>query len=161
MKLFYVATDYARKEEARALAEALIEQSGGTLACSSRWIYDQPLFKEGGLGGELDAEDAPKAAQVAREDFDDIASSDIFIQLTSGVKARGGRHVELGYALAINQSQSIIHGDGGGSPLLVLVVGPREHAFHYLDQVVHVRLGNDDLGTTASKVAAVVTGVDV
>lgn len=146
MKLFYVAADYARKEDARALSDALIEGSGGELACSARWIYDQPQHKDGGLGGELDDEDAKSAARVAMEDLEDIASADIFIQLTTGEKARGGRQVELGYAFAIAQSQAVIATspeiEGAVNPLLIMVVGPREHVFHYHPTVVHVSTEN-------------------
>ena len=111
---FYVATDFARKEEARAAADRL-EALGFT--CRARWCTSQPVHKEGGLGGELAGDDAANALAVALEDLQDIRSAAIFVQLTSGEKARGGRHVELGYALALGRT--------------VVAVGPREHAFHY------------------------------
>ena len=123
---FYVATDFARKEEAKEVADVLM---GSTpLQLRARWITEQPAYFDNGLGGELDREAAEAATRVAVEDLEDIWHSELFVQLTSGEKARGGRHVELGYALgqAIDRPHRQI-----------IALGPREHAFHYHPLVVH------------------------
>ena len=52
----------------------------------------------------------------ALQDLSEVAQADLMIAFTDGQWARGGRHVELGYALAL------------GIP--VALVGPKEHIFH-------------------------------
>jgi hypothetical protein len=130
--LFYVATDYARKEEADAVATAIEQET--PLRLRARWIRDQPLFKAGGLGGELYEQDQENARLVARQDLEDINAGNVFVQLTSGEKARGGRHVELGFAIC----------KALGHPAYqVVAVGPREHAFHYHPRVIHLPTAGD------------------
>ena len=123
---FYVATDFARKEAALAAA-ALLEACG--LELNARWLTSQPVHKEGGLGGELEGDHAAAALEIAQQDLDDIRASHIFVQLTSGEKARGGRHVELGFAIALAMHDRV---------RAILAVGPREHAFHYHPHVTHL-----------------------
>lgn len=138
---FYVATDYARKPDAQEVAD-LLESKG--MRCAARWCRTQPTFKDGGLGGELTGDDAAAALRVAEEDLEDIFESYVFVQLTSGEKARGGRHVELGYALAYALHDNL---------RTVVVVGPREHAFHYHPRVVHLS-GLDELAGWAENYMA-------
>lgn len=126
-KRFYIATDYARKQDAAGLA-ARLEDLG--FESTGRWYTSQPAYKDDGLGGILEGADAEAAALVAGEDFDDVEAATIFIQLTSGEKARGGRHVELGYALCMQARYS---------SRVIVIVGPEEHAFHYHPQVVRLR----------------------
>jgi hypothetical protein len=123
----YVAADFARKEAAREVAELLEEYVG--IENGARWNTTQPETKEGGLGGELAATDATEALKVACEDLEDICECGVFVQLTTGEKARGGRHVELGYALGLALADN--HRQ-------IVVVGPREHAFHYHPRVAHL-----------------------
>jgi hypothetical protein len=57
-------------------------------------------------------------------DFDDVREADVCIAFTEpadGPQGRGGRHTELGIALALGQR--------------VIIVGPREHVFHCLPDV--------------------------
>jgi nucleoside 2-deoxyribosyltransferase len=68
-------------------------------------------------------EDIPveRNAMFAQEDLDDIEGADIFICFTEPARsgpARGGRHVEFGYALARRMP--------------ILVVGHRENVFYCL-----------------------------
>ena len=58
------------------------------------------------------------ARDAAERNLKDIDACDVFIVLTTGTPARGGRHFETGYAFAL------------GKP--IMVVGPVEHAFQYL-----------------------------
>jgi nucleoside 2-deoxyribosyltransferase len=58
------------------------------------------------------------ARAAADRNLHDIDASDIFILLTTGMAARGGRHFETGYAFA------------RGKPIVIL--GPVEHAFQHL-----------------------------
>lgn len=61
----------------------------------------------------------------AREDLEDVAYAEVFIQFTDAGPAhgRGGKHVELGYALALN--------------IPCWIVGPRENLFHHLAKLRH------------------------
>jgi hypothetical protein len=64
-------------------------------------------------------------ARFAAEDLDDISESDYLIAFTESAgtgHSRGGRHVELGFALAL------------GIP--VHIIGPRENIFCWLEDVV-------------------------
>jgi nucleoside 2-deoxyribosyltransferase len=114
----YIAADYARKDEVRALAEAL---EGRGVKCTSTWAF-MPSDQEGGVGAT--ATSPGYAAAMAAQDLDDVGSSDAFVQLTTGEYCRGGRQVELGMAMALGKR--------------VIVVGPREHVFHWHPRVTVV-----------------------
>lgn len=61
----------------------------------------------------------PESNQLlAAKDFWEITESDVFIVDTIDVSDRGGREVELGYALA--------------HKIPVIVIGPRRNVFHFL-----------------------------
>jgi hypothetical protein len=61
--------------------------------------------------------------RVAQEDLGDIGRADAVILFTEyGKHFAGGRHVEAGFALALNKR--------------LFVVGPRENVFYHLPQVV-------------------------
>lgn len=66
-----------------------------------------------------------KAALFAQDDVEDLAAADVVISFSeeprNGNSGRGGRHVELGLALA--QEKRLI------------LVGPRENVFHCLPMV--------------------------
>jgi hypothetical protein len=74
----------------------------------SRWVYDDSVC------------DVAEGV-CAQRDLDDLEGTDTLIAFTGG--GRGGRHVELGYSLAIGTN--------------VIVIGKREHIFHYLPYVKH------------------------
>lgn len=108
---FYLAGRYGRREELYGIA-AMIEGMGHTV--TSRWVR-----------GEHEAEDGEPQPALARrwaeEDLADIEEADVLVAFTeepdsSAPRAsRGGRHVELGYALGIRKA--------------VYLVGPRENVF--------------------------------
>lgn len=109
----YLAARFARREELRAIAEEL-RAAGASV--TSRWLNQSPL-------GDSELGSA-RAATLAEMDFGDLRSADVCIAFTEsgdGSNGRGGRHAELGIALALN--------------LRVIVVGPREHVFHCLPAV--------------------------
>ncbi len=60
---------------------------------------------------------------IAQEDMDDVQAADALIAFTEPRRGEGagGRHVELGMALAWGKR--------------LLVVGPREHLFHTLPSI--------------------------
>lgn len=114
----YIAARYARREELIPLAQQL-EQAGAAITC--RW-----LFADGGsLAGE-DLSPAERGGQLAKMDFEDVQQADIclaFTEPSDNPAGRGGRHTELGIALALGRR--------------VVLVGPREHVFHCLPQIEH------------------------
>jgi nucleoside 2-deoxyribosyltransferase len=66
----------------------------------------------------------PESNQLlAAKDFWEIAESELFVIDTGDVSDRGGREVELGYALALK--------------IPVVLVGPRRNVFHYLIRKVY------------------------
>jgi hypothetical protein len=110
----YLAARYSRLPE-KGYAKALVAL-GHTV--TSRWI----------LGGhDLGTHDPADAAHAlplwASEDMEDLLAADLCLSFTeppeAGLgRARGGRHVELGIALALGKR--------------CLIVGYREHIFHWL-----------------------------
>jgi hypothetical protein len=62
---------------------------------------------------------------AATRDYQELSGADVLVAFTQGLDAahqgRGGRHVELGIAVARSMS--------------LLLVGPKEHVFHHLPQV--------------------------
>jgi hypothetical protein len=118
MTACYLSARYGRREEMQRCHYALI-QLGYDVA--SRWYH-------------ADADEskltAADWARIAADDIADIERCDVFVAFTeaqlNGTEswldvlsvARGGRHVELGYAL--------------GRLKRVVIIGPRENAFHHL-----------------------------
>ena len=134
---FYVSARFGRQAEARRVADSITELTGWR--SNSRWLDDTPE-NDVAIHRHLSL-----SALAARSDFDDIARSDFVVCLTEAVDpvlfrdptgeplvpasaARGGRHVEVGFAIA------------KGIP--VFTIGPRENLFHALcypaDNVEHV-----------------------
>ena len=117
----YLASRYPRRPEL-AVYRAELEAAGHTVV--SRWIDgdDEPV--EHPEGGYTEA-----AGRIARGDLDDLDRADVLISFTEEPKivpyleaaARGGRHVEFGYAVA--QGKQLI------------VIGPWENVFHTLIEV--------------------------
>ncbi|MDR1305295.1 MAG: nucleoside 2-deoxyribosyltransferase [Verrucomicrobiales bacterium] len=110
----YVAGPYSRKTELEQYAEQL-RDAGYVITAS--WLY-RPEADDGGFGDE-------QKTLAAAEDLADIKRADVMLSFTEPpgtVNRRGGRHVELGLALAWGKA--------------VICIGEREHVFHYLPQVV-------------------------
>ncbi len=128
----YLAARYSRRPELcgyRARLEAL----GYTI--TSRWLHGEHQVADDGqpIGehGESLVEGTANQAAARRlragfafDDFEDVMTADLLIAFTEPPRAhqsRGGRHVEMGIAL------------GAGKD--VIVCGPRENIFCWLDQV--------------------------
>lgn len=87
----------------------------------SRWVLpESDQVVETGLSPQAKSSDRRRFAE---EDFFDIDLCDWFIALMENPRndSRGGRHVEFGYALALNKK--------------LTVIGPRETVFHHVDEV--------------------------
>ncbi len=114
----YLAASFARIEEMRNYADGL-RLMGHSV--TSHWIT-----------GAHDADDGisaavPSHAICALEDIQDIEEAQVLIAFTEPPRTtygRGGRHVEMGYALA--------------SGKIVIVVGHRENVFCFLDEVIFI-----------------------
>lgn len=109
----YLTARWGRREEMKAVREKLVAAGH---VCTARWL-DEP-------------EETPYAV-AAQMDLDDIDFADaliVFTETTDVGYLSGGRHVELGYALAKDKT--------------IVLVGPRENVFCWLPQVS--RLTNAD-----------------
>lgn len=117
----YLAARYSRNPEMRGVRDVL-EALGHEV--TSRWIdhHDGALL-ESVATAALNSDPA-SVRHYGQHDLEDLIASDIVISFTStDGGGKGGRHVEFGYALALNKR--------------VIVVGPRENVFHTLSDVEH------------------------
>lgn len=131
MTRFYVSARFGRQQEARRVAEEVAEATGWE--CTARWLDATPD------DDALAHHDRARMMGAAILDIDDVRRADVMFALTEDVGddtsyydcygeriprevpaswARGGRHVEVGYAIA--------------SSIPVIVIGPRENVFHGL-----------------------------
>lgn len=115
MKRVYLAGSIARREEIKRYQEELRNEG---FYITSRWLDDSfPHYSEGQMPHNV-------AAGCATRDMQDVLSADLVIVFSNGVSAPGGgRHVELGIALAARKT--------------VLLVGPLEHVFHAYPGIVN------------------------
>jgi hypothetical protein len=121
----YIAARFDRRAEMAVLARHL-HQAGHFV--TSTWVQS----RDGRLPDVV----------CAITDLDDLAAAECLVSFTEEPTehvpwaARGGRHVEFGYALAAGKR--------------LCLVGPRENVFHHLPRVEVYR-------TTAELVAALAT----
>lgn len=121
MKL-YIAGPFAARD---LLAQQawVFEQSGHTI--TSEWLYGTRPITLGTVGTSPDSSDK-EVRQHANADLEQVSKADVLIMYTeqwirmakpdiTGPLNSGGRHVEMGYALAL------------GKP--VVVMGPTENIF--------------------------------
>jgi nucleoside 2-deoxyribosyltransferase len=112
----YIAADFARAGDVEAIAQ-LIEELD-FVRVVSRW-HRRPSAAEIAAADRIGGpSDVGIACTAARRNLADIDTCDVFVVLTTGTTARGGRHFETGYALARDKA--------------IIVVGPVEHAFQHL-----------------------------
>lgn len=121
----YLASDFARhayvEEVARALALGRRD-----IVVVSRW-HGTPGEEDVAGEGTTKAHIPPGARDIALRAIEDIRRCDMFVLFTSGEFARGGRHFETGLAYGLRKP--------------IIVVGPVEHAFHSLPNVLTVAPG--------------------
>lgn len=104
----YIAAPYPVRERAATMMRVM-ELKG--IEVTSRWLKAPDTMGD----------------EHARKDLEDVAAADVLLALNPedwGDKGTGGRHVELGYALAL------------GKP--ILLVGERTNIFHHLSSIVQV-----------------------
>lgn len=108
----YLAAPFELQAPAAVLRGDLDKRHG--IGCTSRW---------------LDAKDRQETNGWARRCLSDVEAADVLVALNPeswGRAGTGGRHVELGYALALRKP--------------VLVVGARTNLFHFLLDVTVVEV---------------------
>lgn len=123
----YLAARYGRRVELLGY-KAQLEAQGHTV--TSRWLLKEERVNVAGApvteDGQLRLEEAQR---FASECVDDVARAHLLIAFTeeprspAGGVSRGGRHVEMGLALALGR--------------YVIVAGPRENLFCWLGEVYH------------------------
>jgi nucleoside 2-deoxyribosyltransferase len=114
----YLAACFEQQKEVREKANEL--QRLGFL-CTSSWRFEDSLI--------------PPTPQhlnkCATQDLKDLRDADYFVCLTDQTSQRGGKHVEFGYALALNMP--------------CLIVGRRENIFHSLSRIDFVESWSEAL----------------
>ena len=113
----YLAARFEQKEELKALVPLLAEHN---LRVQARWL-DEKVSPTSQLSDLTPA----YCAEQAEVDLEDIRACDIFVFFGDAVAktTRGGKHFEAGYASGLGKR--------------IVVVGPPENIFHYLDGIVH------------------------
>lgn len=112
----YLAARFSRIDEMNIVA-ATLEMLGHQVTC--RWILGQHKMPDCAVGTP---EEVAIRQRFAAEDLEDLRAADCCISFTEEPRCatRGGRHVEYGVALERGQR--------------LILVGPREHVFHWLPQ---------------------------
>lgn len=114
MKTFYLAASYPRKDEAIIVRDQLLIHG---FECTSRWLDGRP-----GEGYEKGVSAMP--SRFAIEDAEDVVRGDFLVSLTGDTKSRGGRHTELGIAIALGKR--------------CFLLGELEQVFHHHPLVAQV-----------------------
>lgn len=113
----YIAGRSERRAELQAVAGVL---DGEGVAVTSRWLLDDEAWA-------LGLASRAKGAEIDLADIDAASGVLSFTEEAGG--GTGGRHVELGYALAKGK--------------WLWIIGPRENVFHHLGRVqVHPTLAD-------------------
>lgn len=113
----YLSARYSRQVELRGYLPML--ESAGLDVCS-RWLTSKDPASAVPIG-DADVETTRSWQAVAQRDYADMLCANALIHFSDppgSAQVGGGRHVEFGIALAL------------GIP--IVVVGPREHVFHYI-----------------------------
>lgn len=114
MKTLYFAGPYERREELFLRAWLLTKDMNSGLIVNASWLFGEHEHK----GGTATHDEMQAWADI---DLDEINASDALVLFTDSLSARGGCHVEFGYALALNKT--------------VAIVGPVGNIFHCLPEV--------------------------
>ena len=103
----YLAASWTRRSELKIYCRTLEDRG---YEVTSRWLWENTTQRGEGAGNAL-------------KDEEDVKRCDVLVAFTDEVPlGRGGRHVEFGMARALDKE--------------LVVVGPKEHIFHYLPGVL-------------------------
>lgn len=117
----YLAGRFSRLPELVSIADEL--EATTLITVTSRWLRGGHEW----VGTPDEAIPVERNAVFAQDDFDDIDAADLIVCFTEPARsapARGGRHVEAGYALA--------------KRMPMIVVGPVENIFYCLPEITRV-----------------------
>jgi nucleoside 2-deoxyribosyltransferase len=120
----YLAGAFERREEMREVRNRL-NAFGYTV--TSRWIDILDDVNPIGAADLKDEVGLMRANDFAIADLHDVYDADLVIMFSGG--GRGGRHIEFGYAVALDKE--------------LIIVGERENVFHALSGVVCVPTVDD------------------
>ena len=107
---FYIAASYPLKIQACFLA-GKIRENGHKIASTWHDDWEQLI------------DDPEKWGEDCIRDFSGVRDCNHFVQLTGDNQSKGGRHTELGIALALGKRISLI--------------GPNEQVFHRHPSITH------------------------
>lgn len=113
----YLAAQYRRREE---LCQHRTELESVGFNVTSRWLNGDHHMPDHSPSDYQFAENQ----RFAIEDWEDLQAADVVISFTEPMRtgpSRGGRHVEMGAALALDK--------------ICVVIGHRENVFHFLPEV--------------------------
>ena len=120
----YLAARYSRLSELQGYADELREIGHRV---DAHWLRGEHQMNEVWTVESASASVPMEGRPFAEDDLYDVFEADMLIAFSeeprTGGASRGGRHVELGLALAWDKE--------------IIVVGPRENVFHTLPQVRH------------------------
>lgn len=126
MRIF-LSSRYSRRDELREIRRVLQSQGYDVV---SRWLDSDwnETEREGIYAGGTQSSAAPPEyrEEYAVKDLEDVAGCDVLICFSEPPRSgtRGGRHAELGAALALGKQ--------------VILVGAPEHIFHHHPLIGHV-----------------------
>jgi nucleoside 2-deoxyribosyltransferase len=117
----YIAARYSRKSEVAEVATRLLAHN---IYVTSTWHLEPH-------GGDVQLAQVRNEMlhEYAERDLAEIREADTLLALSESDQTynrRGGRHVEFGYALALNRD--------------IAVVGPRENIFHWIPTIRHYNM---------------------
>ena len=120
----YLAAGYDQQERMRGYRKTLEDRRD--LVVTSRWI---DVKESNPMQEQAISADEESAANYCRVDLDDIDRADIFVMFTDTPSTSGGRHTELGYAIAREK--------------VIFIVGPRENIFQAMEGAIHFATWED------------------
>jgi hypothetical protein len=130
MTAYYFAATYDRHAEMREYRNRL-QAALSSATVTSRWIDLHGGDLPQALGPDVLNDDPDLGESFALADLSDIDMADVLVAFTGGNSTKGGRHVELGYALETGMT--------------IALVGRRENVFHCLEVIDHYPTWEDFL----------------
>ena len=127
---FYLAGRYCDREKFLELSKELQALEGGMFKCATRW---------------LDSPKADDSVDAAYMDLEDIRQASVFIVADHG-HARGGKWIELGYAMALNKKTVFLHRWPAGTP-----TGQDHPLFINMPEIGWVTNIGEDMGVFATR----------
>ena len=136
-RTIYISASFPRRDEARALRQAIHNSNKLGWRCTSRWLEDDTS-----IYGTDEVANAETYRERARRDVEDVLAADVFVQFTGDNLSRGGRHGELGMAIMKKRMKpgdqdfkDFLKGKSFKPPTEIYIIGPKEGVFHHLPYV--------------------------